>query len=645
MQTIRRSGTLGLPAKVMTLLALLSSLLGGALTVTPAQALVTVRYVTTSGAAAGTCSTWGAACTLPHALAVATSGEQVWVAAGLYKPGAAATNSFSIAPGVAVYGGFSGTETLLGQRNWNTNLSVLSGDIDGNDTTTGGVVTDPANISGTNSHHVVFLDGTSTDVTATTVLDGFTITAGHAHASGNSDGAGLYCDGSGTGSDCSPTLQNLTFSGNKALYDAGFFQQGAGGGIYLNGSSGGNSGPTLNNVVFRANYAYDGGGGMYGRGDGGGSDPTLTDVTFDNNLVHGSGGGMQSNDSEPSLSRVTFSGNATESPGGSGGAILASGSDLKLQNVTLTENSAYLDGGAIAMMGSSDGTLINITFYDNEAGARGGAMHLSGAAVTPVLTNVILWQDDALLGGSEIYNSLGAVPAIDHSIVTAGCASITGASCGSGNLSSDPLLASLAANGGLTQTMALLAGSPAIDTGDDSSCEATDQRGLVRPVDGDGVGGAVCDIGAFEYRPSHVFNDVPVTGKEWMEPWINEFYFNGITTGCGASPLIYCPESSVTRAAMAVFVLRAKHGASYVPPATTHTFSDMPVAGKEWMEPWVDELYAEGITSGCGAGPMFCPENPVTRAAMAVFLLRALEGSVVRAPANGPQFLGYARCR
>ncbi len=112
-----------------------------------------------------------------------------------------------------------------------------------------------------------------------------------------------------------------------------------------------------------------------------------------------------------------------------------------------------------------------------------------------------------------------------------------------------------------------------------------------------------------------------------MEPWVNEFYFNGITTGCGVSPLIYCPESSVTRAAMAVFVLRAKHGASYVPPAATHTFSDMPVAGKEWMEPWVDELYAEGITSGCGAGPIFCPESPVTRAAMAVFLLRALEGS------------------
>jgi hypothetical protein len=75
---------------------------------------------------------------------------------------------------------------------------------------------------------------------------------------------------------------------------------------------------------------------------------------------------------------------------------------------------------------------------------------------------------------------------------------------------------------------------------------------------------------------------------------------------------------------MAVFLLRALEGSSYVPPATTHTFSDMPVVGKEWMEPWVDEFYSRGITTGCGAAPLiYCPENSVTRAAMAVFIDRA----------------------
>ncbi len=124
---------------------------------------------------------------------------------------------------------------------------------------------------------------------------------------------------------------------------------------------------------------------------------------------------------------------------------------------------------------------------------------------------------------------------------------------------------------------------------------------------------------------SHLFADVPVSGKEWMEPWVNAFYFAGVTTGCGVNPLIYCPENQVTRAEMAVFLLRAKHGLGYAPPAATHTFSDVPVVGKEWMEPWIDEFYAEGLTTGCGVEPLiFCPENKVTRAEMAVFVLRAI---------------------
>jgi hypothetical protein len=128
---------------------------------------------------------------------------------------------------------------------------------------------------------------------------------------------------------------------------------------------------------------------------------------------------------------------------------------------------------------------------------------------------------------------------------------------------------------------------------------------------------------------SGTFADVPVAGKEWMEAWIEEFYDQGITTGCAADPLQYCPERNVTRAEMAVFLLRAKHGGSYTPPTSTHEFSDMPVAGKEWMEAWVDQFYREGITTGCSADNsqtpprQFCPEREVTRAEMAVFVLRA----------------------
>ena len=125
---------------------------------------------------------------------------------------------------------------------------------------------------------------------------------------------------------------------------------------------------------------------------------------------------------------------------------------------------------------------------------------------------------------------------------------------------------------------------------------------------------------------THTFADLPVAGKEWQEAWVDQFYLEGITGGCGTSPLRYCPENPVTRAAMAVFILRALEGASYTPPAASHFFADLPVAGKEWMEPWVDELYRRGITTGCGTGPLiYCPENPVKRQAMAAFIVRAFD--------------------
>jgi hypothetical protein len=128
------------------------------------------------------------------------------------------------------------------------------------------------------------------------------------------------------------------------------------------------------------------------------------------------------------------------------------------------------------------------------------------------------------------------------------------------------------------------------------------------------------------------FADVPIDHPYWAE--IEAFYLAGITTGCGVSPLIYCPDQNVTRAAMAVFILRSKYGSSYTPPPATHTFADLPVAGKEWQEAWVDQYYLEGITSGCGTSPLrYCPENPVTRAAMAVFMLRAKYGAAYAPPA------------
>jgi hypothetical protein len=71
---------------------------------------------------------------------------------------------------------------------------------------------------------------------------------------------------------------------------------------------------------------------------------------------------------------------------------------------------------------------------------------------------------------------------------------------------------------------------------------------------------------------------------------------------------------------MAVFLLRAKHGAGYDPPAPTGLFMDVPVSQPSTK--WIEQLAREGITGGCGGGN-FCPDDPVTRGQMAVFLVRA----------------------
>ena len=115
----------------------------------------------------------------------------------------------------------------------------------------------------------------------------------------------------------------------------------------------------------------------------------------------------------------------------------------------------------------------------------------------------------------------------------------------------------------------------------------------------------------------NIFQDV--SQRHWAVAWINELYAEGITGGCGINPLRYCPETDVTRAQMAVFLLRAMHGSTYAPPAAADVFADVPAA--HWANAWINELYAEGLTGGCTTSPLnFCPEVIVTRAQMAVFL-------------------------
>ena len=123
------------------------------------------------------------------------------------------------------------------------------------------------------------------------------------------------------------------------------------------------------------------------------------------------------------------------------------------------------------------------------------------------------------------------------------------------------------------------------------------------------------------------FPDVPTTHPFYS--FIENLFHNEVTGGCAGGG--YCPGNPVTRAQMAVFLLKAKFGSAHIPPPCTGTvFTDVPCTGDPF-DPWIEELAGLEITGGCGPD-IYCPGNPVTRQQMAVFLLKAFEGSAYIPP-------------
>jgi hypothetical protein len=146
-------------------------------------------------------------------------------------------------------------------------------------------------------------------------------------------------------------------------------------------------------------------------------------------------------------------------------------------------------------------------------------------------------------------------------------------------------------------------------------------------------GSGIVDAGAAVAAvPSQSFADVPA--DYWAQDYIERLYASGITEGCGVNPLNYCPEATVTRAQMAVFLERGIHRSSYSPPGVGGSTGFDDVSTGYWAAAWIKQLAAEGITGGCGSGN-YCPEAPVTRAQMAIFLLRSKHGSSYSPPGAG----------
>lgn len=414
------------------------------------------HHVATSGDDANSGSTWPSAFrSLQHALSVATAGDEIWISAGTYYPNdpdpanLVRTQAFALKNGVAVYGGFAGTESSLAERDPSTDPVILSGDLNRDDADSNGDGLADANIS-ENAYHVFYHpSGLALDASAS--LDSVTITGGHADGSApNNTGGAVY------NSSSSPTFSNSTLSGNLANY---------GGAIYNVSSS-----PSLSHCILERNTAVStisGGGAVYDFS----SAPVFTACTFRGN-TGAYGGAIECNSSTPTLADCTLSGNTATT---SGGAINNSvSSDLTLTNCTFSGNSASYGG---ALYNFSSATLTNCTLAENSA-PSGSAIYNSNG--TPTLTNCILWDNP----GEPIY---GTGPVLSDCIVQGGAT-------GTNIITADPLLLSLGDYGGPTLTMPIAFGSPAINTGHAPVAPVQDQRGTPRD--------ASPDIGACEFDPA-----------------------------------------------------------------------------------------------------------------------------------------------
>ncbi len=312
------------------------------------------------------------------------------------------------------------------------------------------------------------MDGGAIAISAATGFPFFLPAASAALAASTISGNTATDEGGGIFNAGALTLTDTSVTNNTAN---------AGGGI---ASTGGAASLTLTNSTVGFNTATPSDGGGIWNVDG---IATLTNSTVGNNNAGSDGGGVFNDDGIATLTNSTVSGNTAAVVGA---GVSNAGGMLTLTSSTVSGNTAVVGVGGIFNTGGGALTVVNSTIAGNNAAVAGGIRH-SGNSAT--LKNTIV----AANGPDDCD---GPLVSLGNNIDSDGTCNL---GAGGDLPATDPLLGLLAANGGPTQTHALLPGSPAINAGDDVGAPPTDQRGLPR------VG--LTDIGAVEFQDADADGD------------------------------------------------------------------------------------------------------------------------------------------
>ncbi len=280
------------------------------------QGYATIRYVVPSGHGNG--SSWlNASGDIAAVISASAPGDEVWIKKGTYTPAA----TLSMKNGVAIYGGFAGTETLLSERNFATNPTIISG---------GG-------------NKLVFQNS---NLNATAVLDGCTISNGNGFPA--VEGGGML------NLSAHATIRNCVFANNKAEY----------GGAMMNNYSN----PTISNCIFSDNQAlYNSGGAIYNYY----SSPNISNSVFTGNKSAAHAGAILNTSSSsswpssPTITNCVFTGNTAAD---NAGAIF----NNRFSNPTITNSIIYSNTGRqSANIANAGGATPIITYSDIQGGYAG----------------------------------------------------------------------------------------------------------------------------------------------------------------------------------------------------------------------------------------------------------------------------------